>query len=174
MSITANTFEGVGVGLVASWVKALSEPRLQAAAERILPPTRAQKQEVGADPSGRPENMPPAVLVGCAAVALRHRGLTTGQRVRAQQVIHYGVGAALGGAYLAAASRWPAVTRGRGTLAGLAIYVGTHASLLPALGVQRPPWRLAPAAVVWESTSHAVFGTALEAMRRVVEARRPR
>ena len=174
MSITANTFEGVGVGLVALWVKALSEPRLQAAAERILPPTRAQKQEVGADPSGRPENMPPAVLVGCAAVALGHRGLTTGQRVRAQQVIHYGVGAALGGAYLAAASRWPAVTRGRGTLAGLAIYVGTHASLLPALGVQRPPWRLAPAAVVWESTSHAVFGTALEAMRRVVEARRPR
>ncbi len=36
------------------------------------------------------------------------------------------------------------------------------------LGVQRPPWRLAPAAVVWESTSHAVFGTALEAMRRVL------
>jgi hypothetical protein len=34
--------------------------------------------------------------------------------------------------------------------------------------VQRPPWRLAPAAVVWESTSHAVFGAALEAMRRVV------
>ena len=47
--------------------------------------------------------------------------------------------------------------------AGLAIYTGTHASLLPALGVQRPPWRLAPAAVVWDSMSHAVFGTALEA-----------
>ena len=32
----------------------------------------------------------------------------------------------------------------------------------------RYPWRLAPAAVVWESTSHVVFGTALEAMRRVL------
>jgi putative membrane protein len=112
--------------------------------------------------------MPPAVLVGRAAAALGHGGLTARQRVRAQQVIHYGVGAALGGAYLAAASRWPAVTRGRGALAGLAIYVGAHGSLLPALGVQRPPWRLAPAAVVWESTSHAVFGAVLEAMRRVV------
>ena len=143
MRATANTLEGVGVGLVASWVKALSEPPLQAAAERILPPSPAQKQEVGADPRGRPENMPPAVLVGRAA-------------------------AALGAAYLAAASRWPAVTRGRGALAGLAVYAGTHGSLFAALGVQRPPWRLAPAAVVWESTSHAVFGAALEAMRRVV------
>src|ERR671915_979088 len=116
-----------------------------------------------ADPSGRPENMPPAVLVGRAAAALGHRGLTARQRVRAQQVIHYGFGAALGGAYLAAASRWPTVTHGRGALAGLAIYAGSHGSLLPALGVQRPPWRLAPAPVVWESMSHAVFRTALEA-----------
>jgi putative membrane protein len=167
MRTTAYTFEGVTVGLVASWVKAVSEPPLQAAAERILPPSPAQKEEVGADPSGRPENMPPAVIVGCVAAALGHRGLTAGQRVRAQQVIHYASGAALGGAYLAAASRWPAVSRGRGLLAGLAIYAGTHGALLPALGVQRPPWRLAPAAVVWESTSHAIFGAALEAMRRV-------
>jgi uncharacterized membrane protein YagU involved in acid resistance len=168
MSTTPNPFEVAGVGLVASWVKALSEPSLQAAAERILPPSAAQKQDVGADPSGRPENMPPAVLVGRAAAALGHRGLTDRQRVRAQQAIHYGFGAALGVAYLAAASRWPAVTRGRGALAGLALYLGTHASVLPALGVQRPPWRLAPAAVVWESTSHAVFGAALEGMRRAV------
>jgi putative membrane protein len=87
--------------------------------------------------------------------------------VHAQQVIHYGFGAALGGAYRAAASRWPTVTRGRGALTGLALYAGTHGSVLPGLGVQRPPWRLAPAAVVWESTSHAVLGAALEAMRRV-------
>jgi putative membrane protein len=168
MRITANRIEGVGAGLVAAWVKAVSEPPLQMAAERILPPSPAQKEEVGADPSGRPENMPPAVLVGRAAAAVGHRGLTDRQRVRAQQVIHYGSGAALGGAYLAAASRWPAATRGRGALAGLAIYGATHGSLLPALGLQRPPWRLAPASVVWESTSHAVFGTALDAMRRVL------
>jgi uncharacterized membrane protein YagU involved in acid resistance len=160
-------YQGVGVGLVASWVKALSEPPLQRAAERVLPPSPVQKQQVGADPSGRPENMPPAVLVGRAAAALGHRGLTARQRVRAQQVIHYGFGAAFGGAYVAAASRWPAVTRGRGALAGLALYAGTHGSVLPALGVQRPPWRLAPATVVWEASSHAIFGTALEAMRSV-------
>ena len=155
-------------GLVASWVKAFSEPRLQIVAESILPPSPAQKLEVGADPSGHPQNMPPAVIVGRAASALGHARLTDGQRVSAQRVIHYVFGAGLGVAYGGVTKRWPAATRGAGTVAGLAIYAGTHGSLLPALGIQRPPWRLAPAAVAWEATSHLVFGAALEAARRLV------
>jgi len=158
--------QAVIAGFVASWMKALSEPRLQMAAERILPPSVAQKQEVGADLSGRPENMPPAVLVGRAAAALGHGSLTDRQRLRAQQVIHYGFGAGLGIAYGIAVNRWPVLTRGRGALTGLAIYAGTHAFALPALGIQRPPWRLAPAAVAWESASHVLFGMALESTRR--------
>jgi putative membrane protein len=163
--------KGVISGLVASWVKALAEPRLQALAEAILPPSPSQKQDVGADPSGHPENMPPAVLVDRAIVALGRR-LTVSQRLRAQQVIHYGMGAGLGVAYSAAASRWPATSRARGALAGVAIYAGTHGSLLPALGIQRPPWRLSAAAVAWESTSHLVFGVALEAARSALGGRR--
>jgi putative membrane protein len=163
--------KGVIAGLVASWVKALTEPRLQALAEAILPPSPSQKQDVGADPSGHPENMPPAVLVDRATVTLGRR-TTVPQRLRAQQVIHYGTGAGLGVAYSAAARRWPAASRGRGALAGVAIYAGTHGSLLPALGIQRPPWRLSPAAVAWESTSHLVFGVALEAARSALGGRR--
>src|SRR3954454_20081323 len=109
--------KGVLAGLVASWVKALTEPRLQALAEAILPPAPSQKQDVGADPSGHPENMPPAVLVDRASVALGCR-LTVPQRLRAQQVIHYGMGAALGVAYSAAAIRRPATSRAHGALAG--------------------------------------------------------
>ena len=163
--------KGVIAGLVASWVKALTEPRLQALAEAILPPSPSQKQDVGADPSGHLENMPPAVLVDRVTVALGRR-LTVPQRLRAQQVIHYGMGAGLGVAYSAAASRWPAASRARGALAGVAIYAGTHGSLLPALGIQRPPWRLSPAAVAWESTSHLAFGVALETARSALGGRR--
>ena len=162
--------KGVIAGLVASWVKALTEPRLQALAEAILPPSPSQKQDVGADPSGHPENMPPAVLVDRVTVALGRR-LTVPQRLRAQQVIHYGMGAGLGVAYSAAASRWPAASRARGALAGVAIYAGAHGSLLPALGIQCPPWRLSPAAVAWESTSHLVFGVALETARAALGGR---
>jgi putative membrane protein len=164
--------QGVVAGVAASWVKVLTESPLQAAAEEILPPTPSQKQEVGADPTGRPDHMPPAVIAERVAVALRHRGLSTPQRLRVQRVIHYGFGAGLGVAYTAAANRWNGASRGRGTLAGLAIYAGTHGSVLPALGIQRPPWRLSPAAVAWESTSHVVFGAALEAVRRALIGRR--
>ena len=163
--------QGFIVGLGASWIKALTKPRHQSVAERIPPPSPAQKQEVGADPAGRPENMPPAVLVDRTAVALGpHGGLTARQRLRVQEPTHYGFGAGLGVAYPVAAKRWRVVSRGRGVLAGLATYASTHASVLPALGIQRPPWRLAPAAALWESASHVVFGTALEALRRAVEA----
>lgn len=152
------------VGLVATWVKAFSEPRLQAAVERVLPPSADQKLEVGADIAGHPENMPPAVIVGRAATSLGRRP-SDAERVRLQRVIHYVFGSGLGVAYVAAANRWPAARLGRGSLAGLAIYAGTHGSVLPALGIQLPPWRLAPAAVAWESTSHVVYGAALEAAR---------
>jgi uncharacterized membrane protein YagU involved in acid resistance len=162
--------KGVVAGLLASWIKALTEPRLQTLAEALLPPSPSQKQDVGADPSGHPENMPPAVLVDRATSALGRR-LTVPQRLRAQQVIHYGTGAGLGMAYSAAATRWPAASRARGALAGVAIYAGTHGSLLPALGIQRPPWRLSRAAVAWESASHLVFGVALEAARSALGGR---
>src|SRR3954452_20075060 len=102
--------KGVIAGLVASWLKALTEPRLQALAEAILPPSPSQKHAVGADPSGHPENMPPAVLVDRATVKLGRR-TTAPQRLRAQQAIHYGTGAGLGVAYSAAAGRWPAASR---------------------------------------------------------------
>jgi uncharacterized membrane protein YagU involved in acid resistance len=153
-------------GLVAAALKAFSEPRLQAAAERLLPPSPAQKQAVGADPSGRPENMPPAVLVERTTIALGHERLSASQRLRVQNTIHYAFGAGAGVAYFAAARRWPAVSRGRGALAGFALYAATHGSLLPTLAIQPWPWQLAPAAVVWESGSHVLFGIALEAARR--------
>jgi putative membrane protein len=164
--------DGVLAGVLASWVKAFSEPRLQVVAERLLPPSAAQKREVGTDPGGHPENLPPAVVFGQVAMALGHAGLTDGQRVRAQRVMHYSFGAGLGVAYTATANRCTAVSRGAGALAGIAIYAGTHGSVLPALGIQRPPWRLAPAAVAWEATSHLLFGMALEGVRRALGARR--
>jgi hypothetical protein len=80
--------EGVIVGIPASWIKELSEPRLQLVAERVLPPAPTQKLEVGADPSGHPDNMPPAVLADRTVRALRHRGVSAGQRIRVQRVIH--------------------------------------------------------------------------------------
>jgi uncharacterized membrane protein YagU involved in acid resistance len=162
---------GLLSGLLASGIKAFSEPRLQAVVETILPASPEQKAEVGTDPRDHPQNLPPAVIVGRVASALGRTGLTDAQRVSAQRIIHYTTGTGLGVAYSRVARRWPVATTGAGTLAGLAIYAGTHGSLLPLAGVQRPHWRLPPAAVVWEATSHLLFGAALEASRRALSGR---
>jgi len=157
---------GAAVGIAASWVKALSEPRLQGLFERLVEPTAAEKELVGADISGHPERMPPAEVADRLARRVRGHGLSQQQRVSVLNPIHYTFGAAIGMAYVAAAQRWPAVARDLGVPAGLTIYGSTHASALPILRIQEPPWKLPASAVLWEGTSHVVFGLALEGFRR--------
>jgi uncharacterized membrane protein YagU involved in acid resistance len=161
------TEQGVVAGLWASWIKALSEPALEKMAERIAPSTPEQKEEVGTDPIGHPANMPPAVLVGRVAEALGSK-LTDEQRLRAQLGIHYTVGTSFALAYTRIARRWPVMTRGGGALYGLVVYAVGHGAAVPALGIQPPPWKLPPAAILWEGVSHVVYGIALETARRVL------
>src|SRR5215813_14985841 len=159
---------GAAVGIAASWVKALSERRLQGLFERLVPPTAPEKELVGADPGGHPDRMPPAEIADRVVTRVRGHGLSRQQRVSFLNPVHYSFGAALGVAYVGAARRWPSVTRGVGVLAGLAIYGGTHASALPIARIQQPPWKLPASAVLWEGTSHVLFGLALESFRRVL------
>ncbi len=157
---------GAAVGIAASGVKAVSEPRLQQLFERLVRPTAAEKELVGADVSGHPERMPPAEVADRIARRVKGHGLSRQQRVSVLNPVHYTFGAALGVAYVMAARRWPAATRDLGVPAGLTIYGSTHASALPILRIQEPPWKLPTSAVLWEATSHVVFGLALEGFRR--------
>jgi putative membrane protein len=166
MTIAKTVTVGAAVGIAASWVKALSEPRLQGLFERVIQPTVAEKELVGADPSGHPDRMPPAEVADRLASRIRGHGLSRQQRVSVLNPVHYTFGAALGVAYVGAARRWPALTRGLGVLAGLMIYGSTHASALPILRIQEPPWKLPASAVLWEGTSHMVFVLSLEGFRR--------
>lgn len=156
---------GATVGIAAASVKSVSEPLLQKLFERLVQPTAAEKELVGADPSGHPDRMPPAEVADRLAVRVRGHGLSQQQRVSVLNPVHYTFSLAIGVAYVVAARRWPAVTRGLGMLAGLTIYGSTHASLLPVVRIQEPPWKLPLSAVLWEGTSHAVFGLALEGFR---------
>jgi len=60
------------------------------------------------------------------------------------------------------------MTRDLGVPAGLMIYGSTHASALPILRIQEPPWKLPASAVLWAGTSHVVYGLALEGFRRAL------
>jgi uncharacterized membrane protein YagU involved in acid resistance len=159
---------GAAASIPASKFKGITESPLQRAAEALWPPTNQEKQLVGADPTGHIENMPPAVLADRVARRLGYGPLETTTRLRIQNAIHYTFGAVFGGAYGALAEVFPATTAGMGTAAGAGLYLASHGSMLPLLRIQAPPWRLPRAAVVWEFTSHLVFGAALELSRRAV------
>jgi uncharacterized membrane protein YagU involved in acid resistance len=159
---------GVAVGIAASWVKALSEPRLQRLFERLVRPTEGEKELVGADISGHTERMPPAEVADRLARRAGRGELSRQQRIAVLNPVHYSTGAVIGMAYVGSARRWRVVRRGLGLPAGLAIYGLTHGSALPIIRIQEPPWKLPASATLWESTSHLVFGFALEVFRRAL------
>ncbi|WP_415789291.1 hypothetical protein [Deinococcus saxicola] len=50
---------GAVAGLAGAYLKSAAEPPLQTLTEHYFPPTNAQKQMIGADPTGRIDHMPP-------------------------------------------------------------------------------------------------------------------
>ena len=157
---------GAVASLPASKFKALTESPLQLAAETLWSPTAQDRELVGTDPTGHIENMPPAVLADRAARRLGRGPLTRQAKLTIQNVVHYGTGAMTGAAYGVLAEVFPSVTAGGGTAAGVAVYAVGHGTALPLLRVQEPPWRLPRAAVLWEFTSHLLFGLVLELARQ--------
>jgi putative membrane protein len=157
---------GAAASIPASKFKKITESPLQRAAEALWPPTEQEKQLVGTDPTGRPDNMPPAVLADRVARRLGQGPLVTPTKLRVQNVIHYTFGALFGAAYGALAEAFPAATAGAGTVAGAGVYAASHGTALPLLRIQERPWRLPRAAFAWEFVSHLLFGLALELGRR--------
>jgi putative membrane protein len=159
---------GAVASIPASKLKAVTERRLQRAAEALWPPTEQERQLVGADPTGHLENMPPAVVADRVAMRLGYGPLDRATKLRIQNAIHYTFGALSGSLYGPLAETFPAASAGAGTAAGAGLYLASHGSTLPLLRIQAPPWRLPRAAFVWEFTSHLLFGAALELSRRSV------
>lgn len=164
-TFTATALIGAVASIPASRLKAVTESPLQRAAEALWPATEQDKELVGTDPTGHLDNMPPAVLADRVARRVGRRTLSTPEKLRIQNAIHYSYGALFGAAYGVLAKAFPVATFGSGTAAGAALYAAGHATALPLLRVQEPPWRLPRAALAWELTSHLLFGMVLEAAR---------
>ncbi|WP_165640083.1 DUF1440 domain-containing protein [Klenkia brasiliensis] len=164
-SLRAALTYGAAAGLAASWVKSQAEPVLQRLAEAVVPPTPAEKGRPAADP-GNTAVMPPALVVDRAEKALTGTPASLEQKTALTPVLHYAMGTALGVGYALATRRSDRAAAGFGTAAGAVAFLATHASTLPAAGVQTPPTRLPAAWWVWEGGSHLLFGATLEAARR--------
>jgi putative membrane protein len=87
-TIGSNVAIGAAVGIAASWVKSVSERRLQQLFERLVQPTAEEKELVGADPSGHPDRMPPAEVADRLASRVTGHGLSQQQRVSVLNPAH--------------------------------------------------------------------------------------
>ena len=165
-SLWKGALAGLVGGAVGTFVKSQAEPVLQDLGERWFPPSPAEKERPGADMQGHPARMPPAEL---AQEATDEVGVTLSedQKLVAQGGIHWAFGTSAGVAYGVLAEVTEAEA-GYGVPAALALFAGTHASTLPALGLQASPAKLPAAWWVWEAGSHVVYGLAVELVRRGV------
>lgn len=162
---------GLVAGLIGSWVKSKVEPPMQKVGEKLFPPTPAQKNLRGADTTGHPLNMPPAILVKEVAEKISGHQPDDEATEAAMMEIHYMFGTALGIGYGIVAEELPDVTVGAGVPIGAAMWAGTHGSVVPALGLQEPPDEMPAAWYVWEFGSHLVYGLTVELVRRAVRSR---
>ncbi|GAB2915753.1 hypothetical protein GCM10027047_11920 [Rhodococcus aerolatus] len=170
MAVLLTLARGLVAGVVATAAKSQAEALLQPAAEALLPPDDAAQARPGADPAGHPERMPPAELVDRAVHAATGSHASDDTAEQGSEVLHWGMGIGSAVVYAFLRDRVPALGRGRGAVYGAAVFGATHASVLPAAGLQAPLHRLPRAALVWEPASHLVYGLVVDVVLRGTRA----
>jgi putative membrane protein len=93
--------------------------------------------------------------------AARGRPLSAKEKPTAGHLVHYGFGATLGALYGAAALVRPAVTVGAGAGFGAAVWLGAHATVVPALGLARSPLHEPLGKEARELVLHLAYGVAV-------------
>ena len=153
---------GIAAGLVASWLKSLTEPPLQKIGLELFPTTENELKIKGADISGHPENMPPAILVKKIGENFMGEIVSDKKAVEIMPIIHYTLGTAIAISYVFARNKNKTFGMIAGIPAGFLIFASTHGSTVPALDLQGNLKKMPRSWWVWEMGSHLLFGFFLE------------
>ena len=167
-TLTKNILKGVAAGLFASWIKAMAEPPLQRWGEKEFPPSDDELKIKGADVTGHPENMPPAVLAKEVYYETTGQELSCDDTLIAMKTIHYALGAIIGVTYVDLVNNHSQFRIGQGFTAGVVVWALTHGSTVPALGLQGKVSEMPKSWWVWEFGSHIVFGITMEQSRKIM------
>jgi putative membrane protein len=96
------------------------------------------------------------------------RPLPEDKKPLAGTVIHYAFGASVGGLYGGLATVVPRVTVALGLPFGVAVWLGAHVIMVPALGLAAPPIRQPSLKEALEFVLHLVYGAVTELARRLI------
>lgn len=93
--------------------------------------------------------------------------LTREQKSQATPYMHYAFGTLAGGVYGVAAEYWPEIRYGFGTTYGSLLFFGAAETALPLLELSPAPKAIPLTMHLGGWAGHAVYGAALEAVRRL-------
>ena len=98
---------------------------------------------------------------------LVNRPVSADKKPLAANIVHYVFGAGVGGLYGGIAEVAPRVTTALGLPFGVAVWLGAHVIMVPALGLAAPPTRQPPPKEALEFFLHLVYGAVTEVGRRL-------
>lgn len=142
-------------GLLAGLLGGIAGSGAKLVGEWIYPP-RTQGQEA-----------PPAVL----AEKLAGHPLSKTSKTIATQTFHWTTGSLMGAVYGGVAEVAPIVTVAYGVGFGIVVLLTTHESTLPLLGLDKPPAQQPFREQSSEVATHALYGFAVEVVRRWIRSR---
>lgn len=108
------------------------------------------------------------VKVASQALRLIGRTLAEHEKPLAGTIVHYAFGAGVGAVYGAVAKLVPLVTVAFGLPFGIAVWLGAHVIMVPALGLAEPPIRQPLGKEAHELGLHLVYGVVTELVRRLL------
>ncbi len=108
------------------------------------------------------------VKVASLALRLVGRTLAEHEKPLAGTIVHYAFGAVVGAVYGVVAKVVPLVTAAFGLPFGIAVWLGAHVIMVPALGLAEPPTRQPLGKEAHEFGLHLVYGVVTELVRRLL------
>jgi len=92
--------------------------------------------------------------------------LTEQEKPQAATAVHFGFGGLMGALYGITAAKAPVISTGAGVPFGAAVYVGAHATAVPALGLSQPVTKKPTLDEAGEFLGHLIYGIVTEMTRR--------
>lgn len=171
--ILRDVAQGLAAGWAAMEVKGRAEATLQPLGERWFPPEPGQEELLGADPAGHGTRMPPSTMY-IALAARRGVHLDADDPADAGAIesgavwFHRAISFGYPVVYSLLSRRFPLIRAGLGSGGALVLFCATHASTVPAAGLQAPLRELPKAWWVWEGGSHLFYGMTTDLSLRVL------
>jgi uncharacterized membrane protein YagU involved in acid resistance len=160
MAIWRGIVAGLVGGTIAAGAMSLVHRGLVGLISATQPSAPATKEQEGEDATVRVADGITRWLLG--------RALPEEKKPLASNIVHFAFGASVGGLYGGVATVAPRVTLAHGVPFGVAVWLGAHVIMVPALGLAPPLPRQPPAKEALECVLHLVYGAVTEVVRRLL------